>query len=255
MTGQANKSLVLQSYRGDAVPAWITQCLGSVQGWAVANGHDYRLVGDEIFSRVPGWYREKAAGRLPVLTDYGRLVLIAEALEEGYEQVVWLDADTLVLDPAMQLEGDDSCAFGQEHWVQLDSPCRYRVVRNVHNAACWFRRGCPVLPFLQRTVLSIMQRVDPSHIAPQLVGPKLLSALHNIAGFTLLPQCGALSPPVLLDIARGGGEALDMQRRHQPVPPQCVNLCASLVDADIAMQALERLRQGVFVAGAGQLTR
>lgn len=235
--------VVLQSYRTRDVAPWIELCLASVRRWAASRGYDYVFVGDELFDKVPPWYLEKTAGRLPVATDYARLVLLHEALEQGgAERAIWLDADVLVFDPALALDFDDSCAFGQELWVQ-DEGGVLRARRNVHNAVCAFTRGCAVLPFLQRTVLSIIRRADPARIAPQMVGPKLLGALHSLADFALLPQLGAFSPLVLRDLAAGGGPALDLLRARSAVPPQAANLCASLSDADVAGRALVRLME------------
>ena len=62
------------------VPAWINSCLRSVRAWASLCGFDYRFFGDEIFERVPAWYRERANGRLPVMTDLGRLILVRDEL-------------------------------------------------------------------------------------------------------------------------------------------------------------------------------
>lgn len=235
-------TLVIQSYRTDFVPGWVALCLDSVRDWARESRYDYRFVGDEIFSLVPDWYREKVAHRLPVATDYARLLLLQAALSgNDYDTAIWLDADLLVFDAGLSLDFEGTCAFGRERWVQTGSHGRPILRRNVHNAVCVFRRGCPVLPFLIQTVESIIRRVDPQHIAPQMVGPKLLTALHNICGFTLLDNIGALSPAVLDDLVDGGGDALALLRAEQPVPLQAANLCASLARADQAETACSRL--------------
>jgi hypothetical protein len=238
----SNIVLVVQSCSAAQQQGWMGQCLASVRSWAETRGFDYRFVGDEIFTRVPAWYRDKTAARKPVATDYARLVLLQEALEEGYEEVIWMDADVLVFDPELRLEFEGSCAFGQEIWVQpVDDAFAAR--RNVHNAVCVFRRGCPVLPFLIYTVASIIRRIDPAHIAPQIVGPKLMTALHSICGFPLLPQVGALSPAVVVDMCEGGGPALNLLRRKSVVKPQAVNLCASLIKPAQAESVIDILMQ------------
>ena len=242
------RTLVIQSFRERDVPAWIEACLDSVRHWSARQGFEYRFIGDEIIGEVPSWYLEKAAGRWPVVTDYARLVLLRRGLEERFDMVIWFDADVLVFDPALQIDFDDSCAFGRETWIQADPGDGYRALRNVHNAVCAFRRGCPVLPFLERTTLSLIRRADPARIAPQMAGPKLLTALHNIAGFSLLPQAGAFSPAVLRDLAAGGGPALDLLRRKSEVPPQAANLCGSVADAAVAEKAVQ-----ILLAKAGIL--
>ena len=104
-----------------------------------------------------------------------------------------------------------NCIFGQEHWVQAKSNgesdnkskdgARWVVRKNIHNAFAAFPKGCPVLPFLVDLVLRMMKRVDPDYIAPQMMGPKLLSSLHSLAAFDYVADVGALSPDVLREIA------------------------------------------------------
>src|SRR5690606_1161591 len=240
---------VIQSCSPSQREGWMGQCVESVQHWAEGKGYRHYLLGDEIFKLVPDWHREKVGRKLPIVTDLARLLLIQRALEKEYEEAIWLDADVLVFDPSLSLEIKGSCAFGQEVWVQ-EHEGRYAARRNVHNAVCVFRRGCVVLPFLIQTVESIMRRIHPDHIAPQIVGPKLLTALHSICAFDLLPEVGALSPDVCRDIAAGGGPALDLLRRKSETKPKAVNLCASLADAELAARVIETLRNSVVPARA-----
>ena len=233
-------TVVIQSFRTADVPAWIGQCLASVRHWCDRKEYTWRFVGDEIFERVPDWYLDKT-GPGPVAADYARLVLLQEALSmDGFDRAVWLDADILVMDEALTLDCMQTCAFGQEVWVQEEAGGQ-KTRRNVHNAVCVFKQGCVVLPFLTATVASIIRRADPAHIAPQMVGPKLLSALHSSHDFDLLPQVGALSPAVVMDIISGGGAALDLLRQQSSVPLQAVNLCASLIDDRSAEKVIENL--------------
>jgi len=56
-----------------------------------------------------------------------------------------------------------------------------------------------VLGFLVYLSESIIELADAAHIAPQMVGPKLLKALNNLAQFTLVPVAGAVSPELLAE--------------------------------------------------------
>ncbi len=235
------KSLVIQSCSPAQHQGWQGQCVDSVVRWAAAQGHEHRLLGDEIFALVPDWYLAKVPARRPIAADLARLLLARQALGEGYAQVIWLDADTLVLNAALRLDFAGSCAFGQEVWVQAREG-RWQARRNVHNAVAVFRQGCPVLPFLAHCVESLMRRVDPTHVAPQFVGPKLLQALQTFADFALLPQVGSLSPAVAEDLLRGGGPALDLLRRESQPLPQALNLCASLLPDTQAAAVIESLQ-------------
>lgn len=243
--------LVLQSCSHVQQQGWMGTCLASVRRWSSLHSCDYRFVGDEIFNLVPQWYRDKVGSRLPIATDYARLLLCQRALAEGYQQVMWFDADLLILDEALQISFEGTCAFGQEVWVQ-ESERRLEARRNIHNAVCVFRHGCPVLPFLIHSVASLIRRVDPAHIAPQMVGPKLLQALQPLADFAVLPQVSALSPSVVADLIRGGGPALTLFLQRSPVTPQAVNVCASLIEPEQARAVIESLQKGGLSSGQHQ---
>lgn len=224
--------LVLQS-ASPSVAQWQQRCMRSVQDWADARGYAYRLLGDELFEQVPDWYMAKVRGRMPIAADLGRLQWARRLLQDGFDWVLWFDADVLIFAPgAFDPYLGQDCVFGQEHWVQPTAPGskKWRVRKNVHNAFAGFPNHCVVLPFLIDLILRMMARVDPDHIAPQMMGPKLLSSLHSLANFDHLPEVGALSPPVLLDIAddQPSAGALDAQCLHQSKPLVAANLCASL---------------------------
>jgi len=226
------RTLVIQSHNERAAAeGWLARCLGSVRAWSEENGFDYAFHGDSALALAPDWYRAKAARKWPVVMDLARLLLLREGLEvQGYERVVWLDADCLIFAPErLSVDITGSHAFGREVWVERARQGGHlKVHRSVHNAAMVFRRGDPVLPFLMHCTESIIQRIDPARIAPQIVGPKLLSGLHAMAGFELLAAVGAFSPPVLADIAAGGGAALERLQQDSDPPPAAANLCLSL---------------------------
>jgi hypothetical protein len=247
-----NSTLVIQSCSPAQQTGWMQSCLASVRHWADTRGYDYRFVGDEIFDLVPDWYRLKVGSKLPVATDYARLILLQQALAQGYQQALWLDADVLVLDQSMQLDFAGSCAFGQEVWVQ-ERDGKMQSRHNIHNAVAVFRSGCVLLPFLLHCVESVLRRVNPLHIAPQLAGPKLLQALHPLFDFALLPEVGALSPAVVAELCqpgqKGEGEALRQLLKQSVVLPQAVNLCASLITPAQAQTVIESLQSTGLSSG------
>ena len=146
--------LVLQSAAAQA-PAWQQRCMGSVQAWAADRGYAYRFFGDELFEQVPDWYLEKVRGRMPIAADLGRLQWIERLLSKGYSWVLWFDADVLIFAPnRLDVTLDQSCVFGQEHWVQAKpkhesnngsrGSVRWDVRKNIHNAFAAFPQSCPV---------------------------------------------------------------------------------------------------------------
>jgi hypothetical protein len=222
-------TVVYQSYKPDGGPAWIRRCLDTVRGWALSRGFDYEFIGDEIFDRVPGWYRDRAANRIPVITDLGRLLLARDFLTQGYERTIWLDADVLVFDPdGLDIAVTEEYAFGAELWVQKGTTGKWQIHRNVHNAISVFTAGNSFLDFYIHACRSVVGRLEGG-TPPQIVGPKLLTTLHNIIGFPLIAEVGMLSPPVLRDIAAGSGPAFDLLKEHTPGSLAAANLCSSLV--------------------------
>ncbi|MEM7078290.1 MAG: hypothetical protein AAF513_06630 [Pseudomonadota bacterium] len=222
----------MQSYNLHMQPAWIADCVASVSAWAGQHGYEHRTLDDVFFERyVPAWYLAKVDGRLPIAADFGRLAWIAEVhRDENYDVVLWLDADTLIVAPdllTIELTGDHQ--FGREAWLQ-EVDGRLRVYRSVHNAYCAFQAGSPVLSFLLFAIERMMRRVDSAHIAPQFVGPKLLTHLHNTVGFQLEPRFGAISPDLARAVREDDAAVLARWRQEREAPLLAANLSASVVD-------------------------
>lgn len=221
-------TVVLQSFRPDP-PAWIARCLASTRHWAAEAGFAYRFVGDELFERLPAWARAKTAARVPVASDLARLALIEEMLAADWSAAIWLDADVLVFDPAALSAALDLSAgylLGREAWVQPGRRGGLQAPRGVHNAVCAFRRDNPFLAFYRHAAARIVARHDGAMV-PQLVGPKLLTALDNMMGLPASWAVNMASPHVLRDIAGGGGPALDLLAARSGAMPAALNLSHS----------------------------
>lgn len=216
--------LVIQS-AADARPRWVDGCLDSVRSWAGAVGYDYQFCGDELFEAVPPALCEKLAGRTPVLADLARLLWLRQCHEAGHEWVLWLDADTLVLNPDWRPAPGVHTQFGDECWLQLGNQGRIDARYQPHNAFLLLNAASPVRDFLIFAIESLLTRVDAARVAPQFAGPKLLKALHNLVQFELEPAAGALSP-LLQSALVEGGEALAAWPDGRPLA--MANLCASL---------------------------
>jgi hypothetical protein len=239
------ETVIFQSHSPRGVPAWVQTCLRSVRDWAAGCGHGYRCFGDEIFDRLPRGFRDKTTGRLSTQTDLGRLLLARELLKE-VERVIWLDADVLVFVPeGLDFDTPSPYAFGREIWVQEDPRGGLRAYRNVHNAVCLFERDNPFLEFYIHTAERLVTLNDGG-FPPQFIGPKFLTAQYNIMKLPLIETLGMTSPLVLRDLAKGGGEALDLQRAEQPRPLAAVNLCSSLAVGD---RLLARVCSNLLLSG------
>ena len=206
--------------------------MAGVKQWAENNGFEYDCFGDEVFDVLPAWYRQKLEGRGPILADLARLVHARAALQDCYEAVVLCDSDTLVIEPDWQPTTPAHSIFGQELWLQQDKAGRLEIRKQPHNAYFMFTASSPVLDFLIHTVESIIHRADPAHIAPQMVGPKLLKALNTFADFDLEPSAGAMSPLLSESLLKDQSEITSYFKAAQPTAPKLINLCASLVGGD-----------------------
>jgi hypothetical protein len=219
------KTLVVQSQRPGVLPAWQRRCFDSVRGWAKLRGYDYRFYGDELFRPLPPTLREKLQAQPVVATDLARLLLLREALRSGYEQAIWCDADLLIFRDFEPREQDHS--FGREVWVQ-GRDGGVHSYRRIHNAWLQFQADSPVLPFYIDRATAMLERVRMP-VVPQFVGPKLLSALHNIVEFNVEERVGMLSPMAARDVLQGSGPALDELVGAHRETICAVNLCASYV--------------------------
>lgn len=206
--------------------------MASVQRWASTQGYEYRFIGDALLEMVPDWYRTKVAHRGPIVTDLARLLWIREILAaEDVDQVIWLDADTVVFFPAeLEVQIDRTCVFGREYWLQLNRKGKQQTYKNVHNAYCAFRKDCPVLAFLIFSIERMVAQVDAEAIAPQFVGPKLLSSLHNIVGFQADDRFGAISPLLAQTLLAADAQPEAILKNHTPNGMYAANVCLSLAD-------------------------
>ena len=247
--------LIVQSFDERRITPWLARCLLSVEQWAAHCGYTYCFAGDELLDRLPGWYLDKVAPKMPVATDLARLLWMQELLQEQTE-VAWVDADVLIFAPA-QLDvkiGARGCVFGREYWLQQQDR-KPRVYSNLHNAYCAFRRGNQTLGFLVETIMHLVDRVDPNHISPQFVGPKLLNSLHSSADLPWDDRWGALSPLFATELLQRGPKGVSRVLQRQQQPLAALNLCLSLegdtaVQWDTVIDCLQKYPDGL--GGAGQ---
>jgi hypothetical protein len=245
------KTLVLQSH-GQPLPyVWIEFCLDSVSHWSALNSFDYRFIGDELFDSVPAPILEKTKTQKVIATDLARLHILQESLRQGYQTVIWCDADFLIFDPEEFVLPDASYALGREVWVQVDANNRLRAYSKVHNAFLMFRAGNNFLDFYAETAERLLN-LNSGQMPPQYIGPKLLTALHNIAACPVMETAAMLSPLVIKDLIKGKGAALELFRRKSPVQARAANLSSSLVEREsLGNEEMERLIEVLMRDGTG----
>ncbi len=243
---------VIQSASPDARPEWLARCLVSVKTWARDRDWTYSCSGDDLFEYVPGEICEKFARQKPLLADIARLNWARRLFDDNanLERVIWMDADVIIFAPdKVEIDPSWDLAVGRQVWIQPDGQGGLKTYRQVHNATLVIHRDSPALDYLRHAAMKIAAQHD-GPAASQLLGPKLLTALHNITAFDVVESVGMASPLVIRDIISGGGDALTLLRNGTNGDLGAVNLCASyrgrnidgvhLSDADF-LTCVERL--------------
>jgi hypothetical protein len=220
-----------------------------VSHWSENNNFDYRFIGDELFDSVPAPLLEKTAKQKVIATDLARLHVLQDGLRQGYQTVIWCDADFLIFNPVEFVLPESSYALGREVWVQTDTNNRLRAYNKVHNAFLMFRQENRFLDFYTETAGRLLE-LNSGAMPPQFIGPKLLTALHNIALCPVMETAGMLSPLVIRDLIKGQGAALDLFRRESPVRICAANLSSSLIEQEGMGDAdMERLIEVLMESG------
>lgn len=224
-----SSTLVLQSHREPLPYSWLKSCLQSVQHWANQNQFDYIFLGDELFDPVEKCILDKTHQQKVIATDLARLLALQQYLRQGYQTVIWCDADFLIFDPKNFILPESSYAVGREVWIQTDNQVNLKVYKKVHNAFLMFRQENCFLDFYIDSARRLIE-LNKGSMPAQFIGPKLLTALHNIVIHPVLETAAMFSPPVLQDINQGGGAALNLFKKASLLQPAAANLCSSLVD-------------------------
>ena len=226
------KTLIIQSYRTRDVAAWITTCLESVRAWAAARGHDYEFVDDALFDLAPAWVRERCGTQILPVTDVARLYLMRERLRLGWQRVVWVDADVLIFAPErFVLDNRMPYALCREVWLSWHGD-RIETAEFVNNAVIVMTQSQPILDFWLFAAEEILRTHPPGPVEKLIVGTRLLTDLAKAMPLRVISNVGLFSPPVIRDIAHGGGPSVQAWSQRHGHVVDAANLCASLQDRE-----------------------
>lgn len=221
--------MVLQSHRQPLPQAWLEPCLHSVQNCAALNGFDYSFVDDQLFDAVADDILTKTNRQKVITSDLVRIIKLKSLLQQDYDCVIWCDADFLIFNADKFALPESSYALGREVWVQQDRQNRLRAYSKVHNAFTVFLLGNSFLDFYTDTAEKLLLKNNGT-MPPQFIAPKLLIALHNIALCPVQENAGMLSPLVIQDLIKGGGEVPDFFIKKSPQPICAENLYSSSIE-------------------------
>ena len=242
------KTLVIQSHHQPLSTTWIQRCVDSVKSWSELNGYEYKFIDDELFDYVSVEVLEKTKNQQVIATDLARLKALQYYLYNGYDRVVWCDSDFLIFSPSEFDLPNESYAVGREVWVQKTDKNSNKLAANikVHNAFMMYKKGNSFLDFYADTAERLLMDNQGS-MPPQFIGPKLLTAIHNVVQCPVLESAGMLSPLVIKDIVNGAGPALELFRQKSLQPIAAANLCNSLFwlgeySKNIVMRCIDMLK-------------
>lgn len=230
------KTLVFQSYRTTDVPAWVAACLESVASWAEGREFGYRRLGDEFLAEVPEDYAAQARHNIFLVTDLARLNAAARFLQEGWNRVLWLDADVLVFRPDRFLATlPEREAFLEESWFLERADDSGHWQRKVSNAVMFFPKGGSFLEFYRKSCERLVRSGVPGQeefgrSTPCLeLGPDFLTRRDAVRPLERLRGVAHLMPETLAAIVSGGGPTLDRFVRASSEPYSAAHLCHSSV--------------------------
>lgn len=232
-------TLVLQSHTHPLPHKWIETCINSVKNWASSNGFDYLFLGDELFDYVDKDILNKTSVQAVIASDLARIIALQHYLTTDFECVIWCDADFLIFAPSKFLLPQEPYLLGREVWIQKNHKSQLVAYKKVHNAFMLFRRGNVFLDFYIDSAKRLLKR-NTGNMPPQFIGPKLLTAIHNVVQCPVLETAGMLSPLVINNIANTDGPALQLFKQHSRQAIAAANLCSSLCeDTPLNIQIIE----------------
>lgn len=226
------KTIVLQSYRPHDVPSWITRCLTSVKDWAESENWEYDFLGDEFLEMAPVWARQRCAQNIYALTDVCRLVWLRRKLDDGYERVIWADADLLVFDPSrLKLRTDLEAAVAHEIFVHATHESKIECVEGKNNSLMAFSASGNFLDDYLGESLKRLEAIRDTAVPRTAIGPDLVRELCASHPHDTLLEIALFTPAQMQEIANGGGPLIKAGLRQGAKRPAAANLCHFVRDS------------------------
>jgi hypothetical protein len=197
-------------------------CLSSVKHWAEIQGFAYRFIDDAFFSHVPDWFGEAVKGQRHLVSDLARLELARLYLDEGWERVIWVDADIYICDPqGFQIGEEQNHWLCSELWVSVRDS-QWHFSRRVNNAVLAFSQGNNFLDFYRNACERIV-RSKQGKLRHTEIGTSFLSGIAHL--LPLLKDVAMFSPCLLEAFYNNNESAISRYRTEFGVSIKAINLC------------------------------
>lgn len=215
------RTLVYQSFRTSDVPEWMSVCMESVKSWVNLHGHSYHFIDDSFFSYAPDWFAKAVNNQRHLVSDLARLELAHKYLGEGWDRVIWVDADVFICDPEnFIIDEKESYLLCREIWMTVREG---QVVfsERVNNSVTVFCKNNNFLDFYRSACETIVR--NKQKLAHTDIGTGFLSKLSDV--LPLIKTSVVFSPFLLSAFYRNDTKIISDYLARLAVPIQAVNLC------------------------------
>lgn len=201
-----------------------------MRSWALANDWSYEFLDDRFFSPAPDWVRERCAGNIYAITDVCRLHWIRSSLDDGFERVIWADADILMFDSSqIDVPTPRGHAFAHEIFLRMNADGSFSPVEGMNNSLMVFERDQEVLDVYLARCFERLRATSSGGVARTALGPLLLRELDAQYRLDRLFGVGLFTLALMRELADGGGNLADELARRSPARLGAENLCTSCV--------------------------
>jgi hypothetical protein len=198
------KTIIIQSYRTENVPRWITDCMKTVKDWADSQGYHYFFLDDAFFDFVPSWIRTKHPNALYPKVDIARLYMIKDCIQE-YDTVMWFDADIFIFNP----EGVNILkhlaapyAFSLERTISDPNNNLYSEF-SLNNSFMYFRKeGLGMLDSYIEQSEERLRNVDTGKTQNCEIGPNLLRVMAEQQPLNAITFNGVINSYILIGFTK-----------------------------------------------------
>lgn len=220
-------TVILQVYESTDLPIWIERCIGTVKQWSEAKGFAYKFLREGFFSRSPDWFRERCGAQTGPVTDLSRVLLMQDLFDEGYETVIWIDADVLIFDaPTFKIEITKGFLAIYEVTLHVRTNGEVNVTGpTVNGAVLGAVRDHPVLNFYRHAIEETVRNFPHHEIPRTVAGPTLLTRIAQIVPLECITTVGLFTPAMLQEIAQGGDRLCRIFSERFGYAVAAANLC------------------------------